>query len=77
MLARELDLMVHLVGYKILIPGALLDEISSFIFWNMPSLRGECLISLVISRVVSKASFNNLHFFSVSPAARLRACPVA
>ena len=66
MLESELALTVHLEGQRTLIPGVLPAGKFSFSLRKVPSLHGEYLINLVISRVVSNASFISLDCFSAS-----------
>ena len=57
---------VHLVGHNTLKPGELLAE-KLLMCWKIPSIRGEYLMSLVASGVVSRASM----LFIVSQAASM------
>ena len=66
---------VHLVGQRTLMPGVFLTGKVSFSFWKIPSLRGEYLMSFVISRVVSSAFLISVYCFNVSAAVKLRAWP--
>ena len=73
-LSIQSALTVHLVGHKTLTPGES-GAISILISLKNCSLRGEYLISLVISCVVSMADFVTLIFLRVSLAAKFKECP--